>query len=102
MRGREAHVNGELRVVVKVDPSGTVTDVRPLRSFRPFETPCLKAAAEWRFTRRAETAGVEEKVITFRFPIMSWDTLEEEAGVVFEAPTAIEVRARMARPKAVE
>jgi TonB family protein len=99
---RQAHLNGDIEVMVRIDATGKVTDVKAKRAFPPFERPCIKAASAWRFSPRPVSAETEEKVLTFRFRIIDWDVPDEEGGVIFEAPTVIEIRSRMTKPKPIE
>jgi len=96
-----AHVNADITIVVTVDVSGKVTEAKPQRTFEPFGAPCLKAASEWRFSPRSQTAAEELRVLTFRFRIVGWNESEESDGTVFETPTTMEIRARMHKPEAI-
>ena len=89
---RQARVEGDVKVEVKIDKNGTVQSTKIISGHPLVQRASETAATKWRFGSLGQEPSVRTVQLTFRFDCVDRDKLAADSTITFIPPYEVEVK----------
>lgn len=89
---RQARVEGEIKVEVKIDEKGNVQSTKVISGHPLVKTASETAAKKWKFSPLGQEPSMRTLELTFSFDCVDKDKLASDSTIIFIPPYAVEVK----------
>lgn len=89
---RQARVEGDVKVEVKVDRNGTVQSTKVISGHPLVQKASETAATKWKFSALGQEPSVRTVQLIFRFDCVDKDKLAADSTITFIPPYEVEVK----------